>query len=184
MEKTPWDDHRHSPPAGVKIFPISKAADRLKQSRDFTHFQGAKNEGYWVMDENIKVILADDHQNVLRSISNLLSNSPIIEVVETAENGLTALELTQSVEPHVLVLDIDMPKLNGLQVSAQIQALEVDVKIVILSNYDDPSIVRAAFKVGARGYVLKNYAVADLIPAIKMVNEGEIFLSAPLAGYV
>jgi DNA-binding NarL/FixJ family response regulator len=104
--------------------------------------------------------------------------------VETAENGLTALELTQSVEPHVLVLDIDMPKLNGLQVSAQIQALEVDVKIVILSNYDDPSIVRAAFKVGARGYVLKNYAVADLIPAIKMVNEGEIFLSAPLAGYV
>ena len=136
------------------------------------------------MDEIIKVILADDHQNVLRSISTILNNSPIIDVVDTANNGEEAFVIAQSVEPDVLVLDIDMPVLNGLQVSEKLKSLDVDVNILILSNYDDPTIVRAAFDVGARGYVLKNRAVTDLVEAIQRVNEGDVFLSAPLSGYV
>ena len=136
------------------------------------------------MDGNIKVILADDHQNVLKSISNLLNNSPIIDVLDTAENGEKALKLTQSAGPDVLVLDIDMPELNGLQVLARLRSSKAEVKTLILSNYDDPSIVRAAFAGGARGYVLKNRAVTDLVKAIKKVKEGERFLSAPLSGIV
>ena len=73
----------------------------------------------------------------------------------------------------MLVLDIDMPKLNGLQVSAWLQSQGMAVKIVILSIYDEPSIVRAALKQGARGYVLKNRAASDLVKAIQAVNEGE-----------
>lgn len=132
------------------------------------------------MDKYIKVILADDHQSILKSISRLLKNTPNIEIVATAENGERAIALTRSEQPDVLILDIDMPKLNGLQVSAWLKSLEMDVKIVILSIYDEPSIVHAAFKQGARGYVLKNRAASDLVKAIQAVNEGERFLSAPL----
>jgi DNA-binding NarL/FixJ family response regulator len=132
------------------------------------------------MDKYIKVILADDHQSILNSISRLLKNTPNIEIVATAENGERAIALTRSEQPDILILDIDMPKLNGLQVSARLKSLELDVKIVILSIYDEPSIVHAAFKQGARGYVLKNRAASDLVKAIQAVNEGERFLSAPL----
>ena len=132
------------------------------------------------MDKYIKVILADDHQSILNSISRLLKSTPNIEIVVTAENGERAIALTRSEQPDVLILDIDMPKLNGLQVSAWLKSLEMDVKIVILSIYDEPSIVHAAFKQGARGYVLKNRAASDLVKAIQAVNEGERFLSAPL----
>lgn len=137
-----------------------------------------------IMKKPITVILVDDHQNILKSISSLLNNSPGIDVLATAENGETALALTQSEQPDVLVLDIDMPKLNGLQVSARLQSQDLAVKIVILSIYDEPSIVRAAFKQGARGYVLKSRAASDLVKAIQAVNEGERYLSAPLSEYI
>jgi DNA-binding NarL/FixJ family response regulator len=136
------------------------------------------------MDKNIKVILADDHQNILNSISSLLRNSPHIEVVATAENGEKALALAQSIQADILILDIDMPKLNGLQVSEKLHSLELNVLIVILSIYDEPSIVRAAFKLGARGYVLKNRAASDLVDAIWKVKGGEIFVSEPIAEYI
>jgi two-component system nitrate/nitrite response regulator NarL len=136
------------------------------------------------MDKNIKVILADDNQNILNSISSLLRNSPHIEVVATAENGEKALALAQSIQADILILDIDMPKLNGLQVSEKLHSLELNVLIVILSIYDEPSIVRAAFKLGARGYVLKNRAASDLVEAIWKVNDGEIFVSEPIAEYI
>jgi two-component system, NarL family, response regulator DegU len=132
------------------------------------------------MDQVIKVILADDHQSILNSISSLLNNSPNIKVVATAENGERAIALTRSEKPDVLILDIDMPKLNGLQVSARLNSLDIEVKIVILSIYDEPSIVYAAFKQGVRGYVLKERAASDLVKAIQLVNGGERFLSAPL----
>ncbi len=136
------------------------------------------------MDKNIKVILADDHQNILNSISSLLRNSPNIEVVATAENGEKAVALAQTIRADILILDIDMPKLNGLQVSEKLHSLELDVLIVILSIYDEPSIVRAAFKQGARGYVLKNRAASDLVEAIWKVNGGEVFVSEPIAKYI
>jgi DNA-binding NarL/FixJ family response regulator len=132
------------------------------------------------MDKYIKVVLADDHQSILNSISRLLEDTPNIEMVATAENGERAIAITRSKQPDVLILDIDMPKLNGLQVSAWLKSLEMDVKIVILSIYDEPSIVHAAFKQGASGYVLKNRAASDLVKAILAVNEGARFLSAPL----
>jgi DNA-binding NarL/FixJ family response regulator len=132
------------------------------------------------MDKVIKVILADDHQSILKSISSLLNNSPNIKVLATAENGERAIALARSEKPDVLVLDIDMPKLNGLQVSARLKSLDIEVKIVILSIYDEPAIVYAALKQGVRGYVLKERAASDLVNAIQLVYGGERFLSAPL----
>lgn len=128
--------------------------------------------------------MADDHQNILNSIAKLLDEIPNIEVVATAENGEKAVALAQSVNPDVLILDIDMPRLNGLQVSARLRSLGVDVKILIFSIYDEASIVRAAFKQGASGYVLKNRATTDLVKAVEKVTAGERFVSAPVASYL
>lgn len=135
------------------------------------------------MDERIKVILADDHDIILNKISALLDDLPDIEVVATAENGKKAIALTQREHPDVLILDIDMPELNGLQVTSWLKSSRIDVKVVILSVYNQASIVRAAFNLGACGYVLKNRAATDLVKAIQEVYKGERYLSAPLSGY-
>lgn len=136
------------------------------------------------MKNSIKVILADDHRHVLNSIAALLEQLPNIKVVAKAENGEKALALAQSIQPDVVILDIDMPKLNGLQVSARLRSLEPEVKILILTIYDEASIVRAAFNQGANGYVLKNRVASDLVNALKKIVQGERFVSAPVAGYV
>lgn len=136
------------------------------------------------MDKNIKVILADDHGYVLKSISTLLNKTPSIDVVAVAEDGEKALASARAVPADVIILDVDMPAMNGLQVSSHLQSAEIDVKIVILSIYDEPAIVRAAFKLGARGYVLKYRAASDLVKAIHVVNEGGIYISDPVGEYV
>jgi DNA-binding NarL/FixJ family response regulator len=133
------------------------------------------------MDQPIKVILADDHQNILKNISSLLDNSPNIEVVGIAEDGEKAIALARSIQADILILDIDMPKLNGLQVLAELHILGINIMSVILTIYDEPTIVQAAFKQGAHGYVLKNRATADLVKAVQAVNAGGRFFSAPLS---
>jgi DNA-binding NarL/FixJ family response regulator len=135
------------------------------------------------MNKNIRIILADDHLIILRSISTLLNQIPDIEVVALAENGERALTLARSIPADIMILDIDMPKMNGLQVTAQLKSLDIDIKVVIFTIYDDPSIVRSAIEKGASGYVLKNRAMTDLQQAIRMVNKGKRFLSEPIATY-
>jgi DNA-binding NarL/FixJ family response regulator len=136
-----------------------------------------------MMKNQITVILADDHQNILKGISTLLHRVQNIELVGTAENGKEAVALAQTVHPDVLILDIDMPVMNGLQATARIRSLAEDIKIVIFSIYDDPSIVRAAIKQGASGYVLKNRTSTDLVQAVQAAAAGEVFVSAPVAEY-
>jgi DNA-binding NarL/FixJ family response regulator len=136
------------------------------------------------MENNIEVLIADDHQNILKSIAAFLSNLPNITVVATAENGEKAVALARSKKPDVMVLDINMPKLNGLEVLKKLRTDKIKVSIVILSIYDEPSIVQEAFNLGAKGYVLKNRATTDLINAIRMANRGEQYVSEPLTGYL
>lgn len=136
------------------------------------------------MANTIKVVLADDHRDILISIATLLEKLPNIHIVGTAENGKKALDLAQSTHPDVIILDIDMPILNGLQVSARLQTTNPEVKILIFSIYDEPSIVRAAFHQGANGYVLKNQAASDLVKALEKVARGERFISAPVANSI
>jgi DNA-binding NarL/FixJ family response regulator len=134
--------------------------------------------------KKIKVLLADDHPDLLKRVSALLRTSPTIDVVATAENGEKAVELAQATQPDVLILDIDMPKLNGLQAIVRARMMGLAASILILSIYDDPSIVRAAFKQGASGYVLKSRATTDLIEAVHEIVYGKQFISAPIAKYI
>lgn len=135
-----------------------------------------------VSEKGIRVVLADDHHAILNSITNLLESSPGIKVIGTAENGRRAIELVRSESPDVLVLDIDMPEMNGLQALTRLRSLGLEVKTIILSIYAERSIVRTAFQLGAAGYVLKHDAAGDMVKAVRQVERGESFLSAALAG--
>jgi DNA-binding NarL/FixJ family response regulator len=103
----------------------------------------------------IRVIVADDHNLVREGICALLEKAGGFEIVGEAEEGREAVEMTQRLNPDVVVMDIAMPRLNGIQAAEQIRALGLPTKIVILSMYSDEVLVRQALQHGARGFLLK-----------------------------
>ena len=129
----------------------------------------------------IRIVVADDHHLVRQSILALLEQAEDIEVVGEASNGHEALTLTQQKLPDVVLVDIAMPRLNGLETTYKIHALGVDTRVIILSMYSDESVVRQALRNGARGYLLKSSDVDELLLAIRSVAVGEIFLSPMIA---
>jgi DNA-binding NarL/FixJ family response regulator len=129
----------------------------------------------------IKVLLADDHVVMRRGIRALLERRPEFEVVAEAGDGREALHLTESHSPHVVVADIAMPNLNGIEAARQIAQRWPQTAIVILSMHSDESYVLRALKAGARGYLLKDSPESDLINAILAVHAGKAFFSPPIS---
>ena len=123
----------------------------------------------------IRVLLADDHERVLEYVREFLSTE--FEIVAAVTDGKTALDAAAHLRPDVVVLDISMPVLTGLQVARLLQDVDSRVKIVFLTVDKDPDTCRAAIETGAVGYVLKARLVTDLIPAIKLATEGGRFIS-------
>jgi DNA-binding NarL/FixJ family response regulator len=133
---------------------------------------------------SISVLLADDHQLVRQGLRALLSGTDTIEVVGEASTGLEAVELARRLQPDVVVLDIAMPVLNGIDATRQLTAELPDVKIVALSMHGNREIVMEVLRAGAKGYVLKDCARESLIQAISNVNADLMFLSPELADIV
>ena len=129
----------------------------------------------------IKVLLVDDHTILRQGIHALLAREPDIEVVGEASDGLEALDQVARLEPHVVIMDLVMPHMNGLEATRQIRERHPDVHILILSMYDDDEYVREIIQAGASGYVLKRVATEDLVKAIHEVHEGSSFLYPPIA---
>ena len=129
----------------------------------------------------IEVVIADDHRLVRQGISALLAGAEGIQVVGEAENGREAVALAEQLEPDVLILDISMPQLNGIEA---LQALSAPDRppVLFLSMHGDRSLVRRALAAGADGYVLKRAASAELVPAIRNVFAGNRFLCSDLRG--
>jgi len=135
------------------------------------------------MSENpnlIRVILADDHAVVRQGIRQFLESAPDIRVVAEAKDGEEAVGLIQQVQPDVAVLDIQMPKLSGIEVARQIRANRWPVGILILTSYDDDPFISAVLKVGANGYVLKTASPQEIICAVRAVRQGKSVLDAIL----
>ena len=124
-----------------------------------------------------RILLADDHTVMRSALRLLLERQPDFEVVGEAGDGRQAVELAARLQPAVVVLDIAMPNLNGIEAARQIAARDQKVSVVILSMHSDESYVMRALKAGARGYLLKDSAEADLIQAIRAVEEGKSFFS-------
>jgi two-component system response regulator NreC len=125
----------------------------------------------------IHILLADDHAVMRTGLRLVLERQPDFEVVGEASDGREAVALTQQHRPEVVVMDVTMPNLNGIEAARQISAALPQSGIVMLSMHSDESYVLRALKAGARGYLLKESAESDLIAAIRAVNAGKAFFS-------
>jgi two-component system response regulator NreC len=129
----------------------------------------------------IRIILADDHVVMRNGLRLLLERQPNFEVVGEAADGRQTVEICDKMKPDVLVLDIAMPNLNGIEAARQISGKWPQIAIVILSMHSDESYVLRALKAGARAYLLKDSAEADLINAIRAVSERKAFFSPAIS---
>jgi DNA-binding NarL/FixJ family response regulator len=125
----------------------------------------------------IRVIVADDHHLVRQGICALLEKAPDMEVVGQADDGMAALELVRRTPPDILVVDLAMPRMNGIQTIERVQALGGRTRVVVLSMYSDETLVRQALRMGAAGYLLKRSVTEELLLAIRAAARGETYLS-------
>ena len=131
--------------------------------------------------ESIRILLADDHTVMRNGLRLLLERQPNLTVVGEASDGRETVRLAESVSPDVVVMDIAMPNLNGIEAARQIIAARPEISIVILSMHSDESYVVRALKAGARAYLLKDSAEGDLIAAIHAISEGKSFFSPAIS---
>jgi DNA-binding NarL/FixJ family response regulator len=125
----------------------------------------------------LRVLLADDHGIVRRGLRSLLESEPGLSVVAEASDGLEALRLCAEHQPDTLILDVGMPKLNGIEVAARAQKLERPPRVIMLSMHSDESYILRALAAGARAYLLKDATDEDLLPAIRAIGAGKPFFS-------
>ena len=130
----------------------------------------------------MRVLLADDHGIVRRGLRSLIETQPDIKVVAEAGDGLEALKLCEEHRPDAIILDVAMPKLNGIEVAERVQKLAHPPSVLILSMHADESYIIRALAAGARAYLLKDATDEDLIPALRAVAAGRPFFSPSVTG--
>ena len=131
--------------------------------------------------KTIRVLLADDHTLVLAGIRGLLTKLDGVEVVGEAADGHETLRLAEALRPNIVLLDIAMPGMNGLEVAQRLSELDPSIRVIILSMHASEEYVLRALRAGAAGYLLKDSAVAELELAIRAVVRGETYLSPPVS---
>lgn len=132
----------------------------------------------------IRVIIADDHNLVRQGICALIEKTRDIEVVGEAADGQAAVELVERLAPEVAVLDIAMPRLNGIEAITRIRGLGQGTRVVMLSMHSDESVVRQALRNGALGYVLKRAVGEELLIAIRAASRNEPYFSSGIANVI
>ena len=133
---------------------------------------------------NIKILLVDDHEIVLDSLCALIEKEPDMEVVGRARDGHMAVRMARELSPDIIIMDIGMPNLNGIESTFQITAKHPGIKTIALSVYGERRFVARMLKAGAKGYLIKNNAYQQLVHAIRTVKDNRIYLSPEIAGTV
>ena len=132
----------------------------------------------------IEVLIADDHPVVRQGLREAIERAPGLTLVAEVSDGEEALARLRQLKPHIAVLDIDMPLLDGFSVAQTIRAEGLTSKIIFLTIYREESFLNKALKVGAQGYILKDTALADIVAAIRKVGAGQSYVSPTMASYL
>lgn len=133
------------------------------------------------MEEKLKILLADDHAVLRAGLKVLLNAEPDIEVIGEASDGEEAIAQVEILWPDMLLLDLTMPKLNGMDCIEELMKTHPDLKILVLTMHDDEEYLKAVLRVGAKGYVLKKAADVELLSAIRTVARGELYIYPSMA---
>jgi len=128
-----------------------------------------------------KIVLADDQKSVRQGVRGWLEDEQGFKVVGEASDGAEAVEVTSRQKPDILVTDLKMPRLDGIEVTKRVRELSPDTRVIILSMYGNKVYVDAAFKAGAWGYVLKKFSTDGLTDAIRTVAGGRAYLSPSIS---
>lgn len=130
------------------------------------------------------ILIVDDHKIVRDGLRSLLEKEPDLQVIAESDDGRTAVQMVRQLAPHLVIMDIGMPGLNGIDATRQILSEMPDVKVVTLSMHLDRRFVAEMFKAGASAYLLKDCAFEELVHAVRAVLEGKVYVSSGVAGLV
>ncbi|MGH9846565.1 MAG: response regulator [Blastocatellia bacterium] len=136
------------------------------------------------MPVEIEILIADDHPVVRQGLCEAIECAPGLRLVAEASDGAEALARLRQLKPHIALLDIDLPLLDGFTIAQTIRAEGLTCKIIFLTVYREESFLNKALKIGARGYILKDTAIADIVAAIREVSDGQSYVSPTLASHV
>ena len=133
------------------------------------------------MEKKTTIVLVDDHAVVRAGVRRLLEQEPLFEVIGEAESGEKAYQILAELKPDVMVMDLSMPGMGGLEAIRRILMRYEKAKILVLSMHEDLSFANQALKLGAKGYLTKNTLADDLVKSIETVTQGDVFLSDEIA---
>ena len=134
--------------------------------------------------EKIKVIIADDHPVMWSGVKTVLMTDPQIEIIAEARDGEEAFNLIMKHQPDVALIDVEMPKMSGLEISRRINSENTKTRIVFLTMYKDEDMFNEAMDTGAYGYVLKENAVEDVLESVQLVSKSRNYISPTISGYL
>lgn len=136
------------------------------------------------MPADITVLIADDHPIVREGLRSVIEQQRHLKVIAEASNGRLALDRIVALAPDVAVVDITMPEIDGLQLAREVRQRGLDVRIVILTVHCDGALFDSALEAGARGYLLKDTALTEIVECIQRVSDGHSYASPAMAGYL
>ena len=135
------------------------------------------------MPDKLTILIVDDHPIFRHGLRDILSREVDFNVIGEAGDGEKALEFIRSRKPNIAVLDVEMPKLSGLDLAERVQREELPVSLLVLTMYEEESIFDRAMKLGVMGYIIKDSADDDIVQAIRMVARGDYFISPALVSH-
>jgi DNA-binding NarL/FixJ family response regulator len=135
------------------------------------------------MEAEIEILIADDHPIVRQGLRQLIESRAGLKVVAEVSNGQEALDKLRQLKPQVVLLDVDMPGLDGFGVAQTLRDEGLNIKTIFLTVHREESFLNKALSVGARGYILKDSAMTDIVEGIRMVCEGKPFVSPAMVSY-
>jgi DNA-binding NarL/FixJ family response regulator len=136
------------------------------------------------MKGNVRIVIADDHPVFLQGLRQIIELEPGLEVVGEASDGNSALEVIRIFKPGIVILDIEMPRLDGLAVTRRLREQKVPIEVILLTVHREESLLSYALELGVKGYVLKDSAVTDIVSCINAVAKGEYYTSPALTTYL